>query len=87
MWTKAFWKGALERTIRTFAWTLIAQLAGPNVTGAVGVDLLHIGWRDALSMSVGAALLSLLFSLAVAAVGPGPEGSPSIVFDRPKDAK
>jgi hypothetical protein len=87
MWSVAFWKGAIERAIRTFAWTLIAQLVGPNVTSAVGVDLLHIGWRDALSMSVGSALISILFSLAVAAVGPGPEGSASMVFDRPKDEK
>lgn len=87
MWNLAFWKGALERAIRTFAWTLIAQLAGPNVTSAVGVDLLNIGWRDALSISIGSALLSLLFSLVVGAVGPGPEGSASMVFDRPKDEK
>jgi hypothetical protein len=87
MWTKAFWKGSVERAIRVLAWTLIAQLAGPNVSSAVGVDLLNIGWRDALSISFGAALLSILFSLAVSAVGPGPEGSASMVFDRPKDDK
>lgn len=87
MWTLAFWKGALERSVRTFSWTLIAQLVGPNVTSAVGVDLLHIGWRDSLSMSIGAALVSVLFSLTVAAVGPGPAGSASMVFDRPKDEK
>lgn len=85
MWTWAFWRGAIERAIRVAAWTLIAQLAGPNVSDAVGVDLLNIGWRDALSISAGAALLSVLFSLTVAAVGPGPQGSPSMVFDRPKD--
>ena len=87
MWTVEFWKGALERAIRTFAWTLIAQLVGPNVTSAIGVDLLHIGWRDALSMSVGSALISILFSLTVATVGPGPTGSASMVFDRPEDGK
>lgn len=86
MWTRAFWKGSSERALRAAAWTLTTTLGGPAIGGALGVDVLHVGWRDALSFAVGAALLSLLASVAGNTLGTGPAGSASLVADRPTDA-
>jgi hypothetical protein len=87
MWTMAFWKGAGERAVKAFAWTLSVLLAGPAAGGAVGVDLLHVGWRDAASFAAGAALLSVLASITGNGLGVGPAGSPSLVDDRPTPAE
>lgn len=86
MWTRGFWKGAGERALRAGAWTLSTLLAGPAVGGAIGVDVLRVGWRDALSFAAGAALLSVLASVGGNATSVGPAGSASLVADRPTDA-
>lgn len=85
MWTKAFLKGTAERALKAFAWTLSVVLVGPNAADVVGVDLLHVGWVDAVSFAGGAALLSVLASVAGNGLGVGPAGSPSLVADRPTD--
>ena len=79
MWTVDFWKAAGERALKTFAQVWAAVLAGPAVGDVIGVDLLHVGWRDSVSFAAGAALLSLLASIASAQIGP--KGSPSVVED------
>lgn len=85
MFTWAFWKGALERAVRTLAWVLSVTLIGPNAGQAIGVDLIHVGWRDALSFAAGAALLSVLASIAGSTRGGSAAGSASLVADRPDD--
>lgn len=57
MFSRSFWEYAGERAIKTFAQTAIATL------GAQSVGLFSIDWSALLSVSGGAALLSLLTSL------------------------
>lgn len=71
MWTKQFWVDSAERAIRTFAQALIAVL------GAGAVNILTTDWTQALSVAAGAALLSLLMSIASSGVGI--KGSPSLL--------
>jgi hypothetical protein len=80
--TRQFWAGALERAVRAAAWTLAAVLGVPNAGEAVGVEVKHLGWRDAATLAVGAAIASLVASIVAGKVG-GPDGSPSLVNDRP----
>ena len=56
--TPAFWHGAAERALKTFAQSLLAVL-GVGVTGILDVD-----WVGALSAAALATLVSLLTSLA-----------------------
>lgn len=74
LWTAAFWKAAAERAAKTFAQTLAAVMT------ADGVGLLDADWTARLSAAAGAALLSLLFSVASAGAGnPGPSLSTETV--------
>lgn len=68
MFTKEFWKAAAERAIKTFAQTLVVLL------GADAVDVLTLDWIHLGSLSLGAALVSVLTSIGSAAVSkqPGP---------------
>lgn len=72
MWTKAFWKAAGERALRTLAQSLLSLWLAGDVFNAFTVD-----WVDALGVGLGAALISVLMSL----VPTGPSGSPSWVED------
>lgn len=80
MWKIAFWKGAAERMIRSAAASLLSLYSLD-----VFVDVFQLDWKQAASAALGAALFSLLFSLATNASGVGPVGSPSAVYDRPRD--
>jgi hypothetical protein len=65
MWTRSFWLATLERCIKTACQTLAATLTA----GAVGI--LEVPWQAALSMSAGAAVVSVLTSVASAGVSGG----------------
>lgn len=62
--TKAFWKGAFERAIKTFAQAFVAVLTlttGAEMLPSVGV--LGVPWVDALSVALMATVLSVLTSI------------------------
>jgi hypothetical protein len=78
MRTRYFWLSALERCLKTAAQTLISMW----VVGGVMFDLRAVDWPTSLSVAGGAALISLLMSVASSSVGP--DGSPSLVGEPPK---
>jgi hypothetical protein len=57
VWTIAFWKGAAERAVKTFAQSVLATLG----VGATG--LVHADWLGAFDVGGMAAVLSVLTSL------------------------
>lgn len=79
MWTKQFWVDSAERAIRTFAQALIAVL------GAGAVNILTVDWVQALSVAAGAAVLSLLTSIASS--GFGAKGTPSFLPEASAESK
>lgn len=82
MFTKAFWKGAVERMIRAAAATLSGVLL------ADGFNVADVeGWKGALVAAGVAAGTSLLMSLVAGTLPAGPEGSPSLVHDRAEDER
>lgn len=70
MWSVKFWKLAIERAVKTFAQSLLAVLGGGSL------NLISVDAEAALGISVGAALLSVLTSLASAKFT---DGDPSLV--------
>lgn len=71
MWEMKFWKGTLERAIRTAAQAVLALL-GTDVAGILQVD-----WVQVASVAGLAAFLSVLMS--VVATGVGDHESPSFI--------
>jgi hypothetical protein len=55
--TRDFWLDAAERAIKTFAQTMIAFL------GADAFNVIDADWTEALSIALGAVVLSVLTSL------------------------
>lgn len=75
LFTVAFWLDAAERSIKTFAQTLVAVIGVDKVTE------IAMSWRDWLLAGGFASVLSLLTS--VASTGKGDTESPaSLVADR-----
>lgn len=70
MWTVKFWKASVERSVKTFAQTVIAVLGGGQL------DIVKVDLAAAVSLGLGAALLSILTSLASAKLT---DGDPSLV--------
>jgi hypothetical protein len=68
-----FWKSAVERAVKTFAQTALALF------GAGALDVLTADWQQVLGVSAGAAVLSVLTSVASASVS---GGSPSLVKEK-----
>lgn len=64
--TADFWKGSLERAIRTAAQTAIALI------GTDQVGILNLDWEQIGSVTATATLLSLLMSIAGGGAGSGP---------------
>lgn len=58
MFTIAFWKGAAERAVSTFAQAFV------SVLGIAGLGLLDVDWAQTLSVAGLAAVLSLAKSIA-----------------------
>ena len=71
MWEGKFWKGTLERAIRTAAQAVIALLS-TDVAGILKVD-----WVQTVSVAAMAAFMSVLMSIV--ATGVGDHESPSFV--------
>jgi hypothetical protein len=57
IWTLAFWKGAGERALKSFAQALVVFV------GAEGVGVLDVDWGTSLGVSAAFALASLLTSI------------------------
>jgi hypothetical protein len=60
MWTLDFWKATGERMIRSFAAAMVSVL----VVGENMMDAFSANWQEALGVGLGAAVVSLLLSLA-----------------------
>ena len=58
MFSTQFWRDAIERAVKTFAQGALGTL------GAGAVDLVSTNWVGALSVGGGAAIVSVLMSLA-----------------------
>lgn len=69
IFTRAFWKAAIERAVKTAAQTAI--VAG---VGAAGFDALNGDWKTIGGAALGGAILSVLTSVASDAItdGTGP---------------
>jgi len=76
MWSKAFWRGAGERAVKTFGQALLTFFALGQA------DVLSVDWRVALAGAGTAALLSVLTSVASSPLGPEQTvGSATLVDD------
>jgi hypothetical protein len=62
--TRQFWTDAAERCLKAFAYSVIAFFGVGN-----GFDAFHADWGNALSLGLGAAILSVLGSVASYKVG------------------
>jgi hypothetical protein len=69
--TVSFWRAAGERAAKSFAGAAL------TLFGAGPLDVLHIDWESTLSLSAGAAVVSVLMSLASSQIGT--PGSPSLL--------
>lgn len=77
IWTKAFWQGAGERAIKTFAATLAGLLTGD------GIGLVDVDWASALSVSGLATLVSFLIAVGNADFTAGlPKATTTKVSDK-----
>lgn len=78
MWTLDFWKAAGERAAKTVAQTMLALW----LVGDVAFNVFDVDWLEALGVGLGAAVLSLLMSVASSTVSP--VGTPSLVGEPPQ---
>jgi hypothetical protein len=69
--SRAFWRAAGERAIRTFAQAFLAMV------GFTAFDVLQADWAALLGVSTGAAVLSLMTSIVASEIGD--KGTPSLV--------
>lgn len=64
IWSKAFWQGAGERAIKTFAQSFIGVFGVGTVADVAGVNLNSETWLLALVSGLAAAFLSVCTSIA-----------------------
>ena len=76
MFTTTFWKGAVERAVKSAAQAVVLAVGGD-----AALDLWQVDVAAVTGIAAGAAVLSLLTSLASGAAGP--KGSPSLVREEP----
>jgi hypothetical protein len=77
MWKIDFWRDSIERAVKTFAQATISLFTADTF------NVLKADFGELLAVSLGAALVSLLTSLASSTVG---DDSPSLVFPKtPKE--
>lgn len=62
MFTKLFWKDAIERAIKTMAQTLLSIW----IVSDTAFDLFSISWEQSLSVAFSAAVLSIVMSIGSA---------------------
>jgi hypothetical protein len=72
MFSALFWRGAAERAVKTAAQVLLVYL------GADMVNAFSVHWDRAAGIAAGAALVSVLTSLASSQIGER-KGTPSLV--------
>jgi hypothetical protein len=75
MFTRLFWRGTAERAIKTAAQVLVVYL-GADVFNAFSVH-----WDRAAGIAAGAAIVSILTSIASSQVGEA-KGTPSLVGEQ-----
>lgn len=63
MFTKLFWKDAVERSVKTMAQTLLTLW----LTSEAVFNILTVDWMQAFGVAVGAGVLSVLTSVGSAA--------------------
>lgn len=64
MLTGAFWRGAADRALKSAAQALLLLWAASS-----GLNVLEVDWATSLGLAGGAAVLSLLTSVASGVVG------------------
>lgn len=79
MWSQAFWRGALERALKTALQALLL------VAGADGLGLLTADWKQTGAAIAAAALLSLVTSVVSSPFG-AERGTASLVDPAAPDA-
>ena len=62
LYTKLFWRDAIERAIKTIAQTLATLF----LTSEAVFNILTVDWQQALGVAAGAGMLSVLTSIASA---------------------
>lgn len=72
MWTTAFWSAATERAVKTAAQVTVTFL------GADALNVFSVDYQRVAGIAVGAAVVSVLTSVASSGVGPA-KGTPSLV--------
>ena len=77
VWTKLFWKQALERAIKSGAQVVVLVLGVDVVGGGIGIDIRNLDFLLLSASFGGGALLSILTSLV--SVNVGQKDSPSLV--------
>lgn len=83
IWTRAFWKAAAERSIRTAAISAALVLVG-DAFESLQVNAFAIDWWRMLGFALGGALLSLLLSIgANARTGQGPSFGQEVARPQP----
>lgn len=65
LWSRSFWKGAVDRALKTFAQVLLALiLAGAGAGAVPSLGVHELDWVAMVSVSATATVISFLTSIA-----------------------